>query len=120
MSDQEKPEFGPDPELYARMSKPYASQAEADASIKRFMLGIKKLREECGIAEVLMMVANHVDAAATGAGKNTVTCQALVLGSPDFRPELGAMAFQLYTAPFLERADRLREMSTAGYDEEHG
>ena len=107
--EQEKPEFGPDPELYARMSKPYESKEAADAALKRFMLGVKALREECGIAEVMMLVANHI----TAETKNTVSCQALALGSPDFRAELGAMAFQMYTAPALERAERLRKMATA-------
>lgn len=109
-----KPKFGPDPDLYASMSKPYESKEAADAAIERFMVGVKKLREECRIAEVVMLVANHV----VIDDKQTMSCQALALGNPDFRAELGAMAFQTYTAPALERAKRLRAMAAAPPEEE--
>ena len=100
--------FGPDPELYARMSKAYESREDAEAALRRFMLGVKKLREECGVAEVMLLVANHYVGPGT---KTSVSCQSMTMGSPDFRPELGALAFQTYTAPSLERADRLRRMA---------
>ena len=109
MSDQEKPAFGPDADLYAKMSEPYETQELANAALMRFMLGVKKLREECRVSEVMLIVATNV--AGVDDKGPTMVCQALTLGSAEFRPELAARAFQMYTAPVLERAERLRAMS---------
>jgi len=49
----------PNPELYERLSKPYETQEAAGAALTRFSEGMAKLREECGIAEVLIVAGAY-------------------------------------------------------------
>jgi hypothetical protein len=102
--DEQDDEYGPDPDLYARMSEPYVSRAAAEVQLKKFLLGVKRLREECGVAEVMLMAGNHFT---KEEGKeDTTSCMSLALGNPDFRPEFGAMAYQQYTLPEVLKAAR--------------
>jgi len=103
---------GPNPELYARVSKPYPTAVQANEQLNKFLHGVKALREELGIAEVLVLGAVHF-VPDTGL-KETMSVKALALGSPDARAQLGALAFQQYTAPEIERAEELRRLATEG------
>lgn len=109
MSDEQDKEYGPNPELYAKLSRPYASKEEADHSLKGFLLAVKKLREEYNIPEVLLIGACFFDP--EEGEKETVTIRAVVFGSPEFRAQMGAMAFNTYTLPEIKRADQLRNMA---------
>lgn len=55
----QEPEWGPNPERYARMAEPYPTPAEAEDALRRFMDGVAKLREECRIPEALIIVAAY-------------------------------------------------------------
>lgn len=102
--------FGPNPELYKRLSLPYATAVASDNALNDFLVGVQELREKCGIAEVLVVAAVYVDS--PDKATNTAA-KALAMGHPDMRAQLGALAFQQYTAPVLERADSLRKLATA-------
>lgn len=102
---------GPNPELYARLSKPYLNRGEADHSLNAFLLGVQKLREECGIAEALVIAGTYFD----GDEKETVSVKALAMGSPEMRAQLGALAYQQYTLPEIERAERLAQIASGQY-----
>lgn len=110
MSDDTK-DYGPNPELYERLAKPYGTKEEADHSVKGFLLAVKKLREEYGIPEVLVMAAAHFTP--DEKTKETVTVRAVAFGSPEFRAQLGALAFNQYTLPEIERAEQLRNLATS-------
>lgn len=101
---------GPNPELYKRLSAPYATAVASDNALNDFLLGVQELREKCGIAEVLVVAAVYVES--PDKATNTAA-KALAMGHPDMRAQLGALAFQQYTAPVLERADALRKLATA-------
>lgn len=108
MSKEFKGEFGPDPELYTRMSAPYEDANAAHVAIERFLSGVKRLREECRVSEVLVVVAApHVSLE-----KGAYACQQLTLGNPSVHAEMAATAFNTYALPVIERAERLREMAT--------
>ena len=49
-------EFIPNPDLYRRLSAPKATFECANDAAKRFFDGIAKLREECGIPDVSVIV----------------------------------------------------------------
>ena len=59
MAEETKRDFGPDPDLYARMSSPFATKGAANDAIGRFMLGVRALREECGVAEIIMIAITY-------------------------------------------------------------
>lgn len=102
---------GPNQELYDRLREPFAKRSEADASLNGFLVGLKRLREEFHIPEVVV-VAGAFFTPAEGQ-KETFACKALGLGSPDGHAQLGALAFQQYTAPEIERGEKLRQLATA-------
>lgn len=52
----------PNTKLFDEMNKPFASMEEADDSIKKFLEGVGKLREECKIANYLMVLGCSVEA----------------------------------------------------------
>lgn len=45
-----------DPSNYRKIREPFATSAEADAAVDAFQAGLKKLRDECRIAEVFCIV----------------------------------------------------------------
>lgn len=101
---------GPNPELYEKLAKPYPSKQEADVALSGFLRAVKAAREEFGVPEVLILAAAHFEPSPDS--KETTSVQALAFGHPDVRAHLGAAAFNTYTLPELERAERLREMAT--------
>mgnify|MGYP000278736648 CR=1 FL=1 len=72
MSEQ-KGLFKADPDLYERMSAPYPTREEAEAALARFAEGVEKLRQECRIAEVLLVVGAY--AADPQAPESALPCQ---------------------------------------------
>lgn len=113
MSDEKKTSAlealgGPNPELYERLSKPFDSKKDADGVLAAFLSEVKKLRETYLIPEVVIIAAAFFEPAE---GEQTTACVALALGSPEYRAQLGALAFQQYTAPEIERGERLRKMA---------
>lgn len=103
-------DYGPNPELYAKLSQPHKTQEEADFALKGFLLAVKKLREEYGIPELLVIGACYFEPRADS--KNTVSSRAVAFGAHEMRAQLGALAFNAYTLPELERAEQLRDIAT--------
>ncbi len=110
-SDVDDPDYGPNPELYDDLSEPYNNKADADEALKGFLLAVKQLREDYAIPEVLVLAATHYSPAP--GEKESVSVRAVAFGHPDFRAQLGALAFNSYTLPVIERAEELRAMATA-------
>ncbi len=50
-----------DPDLYAEMSKPFATRAEYDRAVEVFAAGLRALRKECGLANVVYLIADGVE-----------------------------------------------------------
>lgn len=111
MSDEHENEYGPNPELYAKLAERYESKEEADFALKGFLLAVKKLREEFRVPEVMVHGACHFKP--ENEGKKAVTIRAAGFGAPEFRAQLGALAFNTYTLPEIERAEQLRALATA-------
>lgn len=45
-----------DPANFRKMSEPFATSADADKAVDAFQAGLKKLRDECRIAEVFCII----------------------------------------------------------------
>lgn len=100
--------WGPNPELYERLSEPVENKAVADERLRDFMAQVKELREECGVPEVIVMAAvYHVDPKEKVLG----AIQSLALGNPTAHADLGALAYLTYTKPSIERAEKLRAIA---------
>lgn len=105
----EETEWGPNPELYARMAEPYSTTEAADAAIESFFKDLAKLREQHRIPHVVVVAMAHVQP--EGHDKATAAVQSLALGSQHCHPEMAASVFATYAGPLLDRADRLRRMA---------
>lgn len=108
MAEETKRDFGPDPDLYARMSAPFATKGVADDAIGRFMLGVRALREECGVAEIIMIAIAYF---ADDGGERHGTCMSMELGGSHAHPHMGAMAYKIWTGPAVLRAKELERIA---------
>ncbi len=81
-----------DPEMYARLRKPVASEEAARAAHEVFLSELGTLRERLGIPEVMCVLASYIDAE-----KGRVVCSAVGLGSSADRSSVRGA--QLSTAP---------------------
>lgn len=79
-----------DPEKYARMSVPFASQAEADAAVAEFNAGVRALREKCRIADVYVIVSATIQ---KPAGQPSSFLSTFNCGSSEKRLPMTAAAF---------------------------
>jgi hypothetical protein len=105
------PAYGPNPELYEKLAKPRASKEEADRSLKSFFVEVKKLRELYGIPELLILAGVHHEV--TGK-KSESAFQTVCFGSPEVRPYMGAIAYNMYTKPAIDAAEQLAHIATTG------
>jgi hypothetical protein len=112
--NDDKPVVGPNPELYARLSAAYNDRASADAQLDLFLRRVQQAREESGISDVLVVCAVHFKPSESE--KETISCKALALGSPDTTAQLGALGFQAYTLPEIKAGDKLRAIAKGDTD----
>lgn len=106
-------EFGgstQNPELYKRLSQPYATEELAKTALNKFLQGVRKLREECGVPEIMVLASAYINPEKEG-DRLLSNVNALVMGSSEVWPELAAMAFSMYTAPILKAAEEVNEMA---------
>lgn len=96
-----------DAKLYARMSEPYATKAEASEALNKFLAGVSKLREEFRVAEVMVMASNYHDVDESTENKDKNVIVALTLGNSEVRAFLAAAAYQTFTLPEVMRAQDL-------------
>lgn len=112
MSDKtEAPAPTANPERYARMAAPYPTTADAEAAMRKFLDGLEKLREECRVAEVLVMVATHHEPDPGDTKKNKTCMLSLALGHSDAHPVMAAYAYRAFAMPAIEKADTLRSLA---------
>lgn len=96
--------FGPNQERYAKASQPHADDSAAKAALDRFFTRVTELREELMIPEVLVVaMANH--------GRGESVSSAAFFGNAALAPSFGAAAFREFTAPTIERANRLESIA---------
>lgn len=115
MTSKEKgPTVGPNPDLYDRLSEPYADRSDGDEQMNVFMRRVQELREEYGIPDVLLVCSVHFVPAE--GEKETIACKAIAYGHPDTSAQLGALAFQAYTLPVIRQGDKLRAMAKGSED----
>ena len=114
ISKEKGPTVGPNPDLYARLSRPYNDRLQADAQLDLFLKRVQQAREELGISDVLVVCALHIKPSESE--KETISCKALALGSPDTTAQLGALGFQAYTLPEIKAADKLRAIAKGDTD----
>lgn len=80
---KQKGEPWSDPKLYRKLSEPKSSE-QVDVGIKRFEVGLRSLREECGIADVavvfqtpvLIVDAEGVESEGVASGSLHMGCEA--------------------------------------------
>lgn len=106
----EEAEWGPNPDLYARMAEPYPTPADAENALRRFIDGVATLREECRIPEALIIVAAYY--APQEGNANNVACRSLGMGNPACHATMAAELFNQHAAPVLEHANRIQRTAT--------
>lgn len=114
MSNEDEPVDGPNPELYDRLSTPYLTQEDADRRLLAFLRKVQQLREEMEVSDVVVMCTNHYEKQASAAddpGDKVSSVRTLALGHPDIHAELGALAYQHYTLPLIQRASKLAKIA---------
>lgn len=105
----EKPVVGPNQDLYDRLSQPLPDREFAGTRLDIFLSKVQRLREDLGISDVLVICAVHYKPAE--GEKETISSKALALGSPEITSQLGALGFQAYTLPEIQRGDKLRAIA---------
>ena len=101
-----------DQDLYTKLSDPSNGKEEADAKLLNFLRGVEQLRRELGIPDVLVIGACHyIDPNYDEDGPQS-TIRALALGQPNIHAELGAIGYQQYTMPMINRAAELARLVT--------
>jgi hypothetical protein len=104
MSD-DKPVRWSDDQLYARLSQPYPTADAASEALQRFTDGVRRLREECGVPEVVLVAAAHV---ADGLGARVAS---LACGDSVISAQLAAHGYACFAQPVVAQADRVREIA---------
>ena len=102
-------ESGPNPELYAKLSQPYPDRAAAEHILTGFLMAVKKLREEHGVPELIVLAGAHFTPEPQASG--TVAISAAAFGDPGFQAKLGALAYNMYTSPVIDQAEQLRNLA---------
>lgn len=102
-----EPKFGPNPERYRIASEPHVSEPAAIEALDKFFAGVSQLREALRIPEVVIVAAAYHGTGST----SELACSSVAFGNAYLRPELGSIAFRLYTAPVIDRAKKLQSLS---------
>lgn len=100
---------GSDPELYARLSAQFSSRRVAGDAIDQFLLGVKELRERCGVPEVVVVCGAFY--APSEGRRDSFNAKALRIGSSAVGAQLAALAFQEYAAPLIQEAEELKALA---------
>lgn len=104
-------EVGANPGLYASVSKPPRPDVRtADNDVTAFLREVAVLRVKHRIPEVLVLAAVHFEPSAENPA-DSVAIRGIAYGHPDYRAQLGAMAFNTYTLPVINQADALRALA---------
>lgn len=100
------PAFGPNQARYEQCAKPHVSQLQANDALRQFLAHIGDVRAHYQIPEVIVVAAAYY-----GDEPGQTIVQASGFGDSRTHPELGALAFKIYTAPTIARAQRLQQMA---------
>lgn len=113
-----EPSFGPNQARYEQCAKPHASTEDAHKSLAAYLADVGELRVKHQVPEVIVVAAAY-----TGEKKETAVLSA-GFGDSRTHPELGALAFKIYTAPAIARARKLQQLAqiapSAEGDDEDG
>ena len=100
---------GPNPELYERLSQKVSDPDVADERIIAFFRDLKRIREQHGIPELLVVCGVHHEPVE---GSNTnIVVRVGAYGDPDMPATLGAVAFNTFTLPEIERGEKLSRVA---------
>ena len=107
---QDPLEMSANPGLYNMLKPPRADLGEAESSVDAFLREVSVLRVRHRIPEVLVLAAVHFvpDPAKPD---DTVAIKGVAYGHPDYRAQLGALAFNTYTLPTIQQAEALQGLA---------
>jgi len=96
-----------DPELYERVSTPHSSEEAARSSLEVFIDIVQKARIEHGISDfIIAAVANcKVE------NEERSLMYILARGDSQVSAQLAAQAYNRFTLPEIQRAERLKKLS---------
>lgn len=102
-----QPAFGPNQARYAQCAKPHLSKEQANDALRQFLAHIGDIRAYYQIPEVIVVAAAYY-----GDEPGQTMAQSAGFGNANTHPELGAVAFKVYTAPAIARSQKLQQMAS--------